>query len=186
MTSATTGASGLADRYAAAVFELADEARVMDAVADELGQLRALIDESSDLNRMIRSPVIARDDQVRAMMAIMDKAGMSDLVKRFVGMVARNRRLFALPAMIDAYQRMLAGRRGETTAEVVSARPLSDAQSAAVVRALKAAVGTDVAVTQRVEPDLIGGLVVKVGSRMVDSSVRTKLQRLRLAMKGIG
>jgi F-type H+-transporting ATPase subunit delta len=137
-------------------------------------------------NRLIRSPVISRDDQIRAMAAIGDAAGFSQLTKNFIGVVADNRRLFAVPAMIKAYQTMLAESRGQATAEVVSAKPLSDAQRKAVADALKQAIGTTVQVEERVDASLLGGLVVKVGSRMIDSSLKTKLQQMRLAMKGVG
>ena len=118
------------------------------------------------------------------MAAILEKAGAGGLSRRFVGVVAENGRLFALPGMIAAYKSILAARRGEATAEVTSAKALTDGQLKKIVAALKAAVGTKVAVEARVDPDLLGGLVVKVGSRMVDSSLRTKLQHLRLAMRG--
>lgn len=186
MTSEPVGANGLADRYAAALFELADEAKELDPVADDLKRLGAMIRDSSDLARLIRSPVIAREDQKRALAALMDKAGLGALTRKFVGLVAHNRRLFALPGMIAAYQAKLAERRGETTAEVVSAKALTAPQLDALADSLRKALGTKVAVDARVDAGLLGGLIVKVGSRMVDSSLRTKLQHLRLAMKGVG
>jgi F-type H+-transporting ATPase subunit delta len=181
-----TGPGGLAARYAAALFDLADEKKQLDQVAADLGSLKTAIADSSDLRRLIRSPVLSRADQSRALAAVLEKAGSADLVRRFVGLVAQNRRLFVLPDMIDAYLSQLAERRGEVTAEVVSARPLSDAQRDAVAQALRKAVGGKVAVDSRVDPTLIGGLVVKVGSRLIDSSLRTKLQRIQHAMKGVG
>jgi F-type H+-transporting ATPase subunit delta len=186
VTSKTKGFSGLADRYATALFELADADKALNEVADELQRIGAMIGESSDLRRLIRSPVISRDEQGKAMDALLDKAGISDLTRRFVGLVARNRRLFALPDMIAAYQDMLAGRRGETAAEVVSAKALTKAQLSGIAETLTKAVGTKVALAASVDPDILGGLVVKVGSRMIDSSLRTKLNRMRLAMKGVG
>ena len=117
---------------------------------------------------------------------VLESAGIGDLTRKFVGLVARNRRLFAFPDMIAAYRDMLTGRRGETTAEVVTAQALSDAQLSALGTALEKTTGTKVAVAASVDAGLLGGMVVKVGSRMVDSSLRTKLQRMRLAMKGIG
>jgi F-type H+-transporting ATPase subunit delta len=118
--------------------------------------------------------------------ALLEKAEFSSLTRRFVGLAARNRRLFALPQMIAAFREMLAGRRGETTAEVISAKALSKAQLTALSDALAKTMGTKVALATSVDAELLGGLVVKVGSRMVDSSLRTKLHRLRLSMKGIG
>ena len=186
MAARGTGPGGLAARYAAALFELADEKKQLDDVAADLASLKQAIAGSGDLTRLIRSPVLSRAEQSRALAAVLEKAGSSDLVRRFVGLVAQNRRLFVLPDMIDAYLSQLAERRGEVTAEVVSARPLSDAQRDAVAQALRKAVGGKVAVDSRVDPTLIGGLVVKVGSRLIDSSLRTKLQRLQHAMKGVG
>ena len=181
-----TGTAGLAARYAAALFDLADEARELDAVAADLRAIRALIADSADLRRLVRSPVLTREDQGRAMAAVLEKAGTSDLVRRFVGLVAGNRRLFALADMIEAYLSDLARRRGEITASVTSAAPLSEAQSAALADALRRAVGGKVAVETHTDAGLIGGLIVKVGSRMVDSSLKSKLQRLQLVMKGVG
>ena len=186
MTSKTKGSSGLADRYATALFELAEADKALSEVADELQRIGSMIGESRDLRRLIGSPVISRDDQCKAMDALLEKAEISDLTRRFVGLVARNRRLFALPNMIGAYQDMLAHRRGETTAEVLSAKALTKAQLAGISESLTKAVGTKVALAASVDPDILGGLVVKVGSRMIDSSLRTKLNRMRLAMKGVG
>ena len=186
MPSETTGAFGLAGRYATALFELAGTEGALDAVADELRRLGDMIQGSGDLQRLVRSPVISREDQRRAMAALVERAGMGELIGRFIGVVADNRRLFALPAMIEAYLDLLARHRGETTAEVVSARALTGRQIEALGASLKKAVGGKVAVHARVDPELLGGLVVKVGSRMVDSSLASKLQRLGLAMKGTG
>lgn len=186
MASKTKGSSGLADRYATALFELAEADKALEKVAEELQSIAGMIGESSDLRRLILSPVISRDDQCAAMEAVLKKAEIGDLTRRFVGLVARNRRLFALPDMIAAYQDIMAGRRGETTAEVVSAKALTKAQLASVTETLTKAVGTKVALATSVDPELLGGLVVKVGSRMIDSSLRTKLNRMRLAMKGVG
>jgi F-type H+-transporting ATPase subunit delta len=186
VTSATQGSTGLADRYATALFELAEAENALEPVNAELAQLQKLIDGSPDLERLIRSPVISRDDQRRAIDAVLERAGASALIRRFVGVVAHNRRLFALPAIIAAFAKKLTDRRGETTAEVTSAKPLSEKQLAGLTAALKKAVGATVLLSTRVDPSLLGGLVVKVGSRMVDSSLQTKLLRLSFAIKGIG
>lgn len=185
VASETAGLAGLAERYAAALYELADQAKALDAVADDLKKLNALIAESADLARLVRSPVLSRADQVKAITAVLRQAGANDLTARFVGSVAQNRRLFALAAMIRAYLAELARRRGEVAAEVTSAHKLSDAQVTAVSESLRRVVGAKVSVDLKVDPALIGGLVVRVGSRMVDSSLRTKLQKLQLAMKGV-
>ena len=181
---ASSGVSEIAGRYATALFDLADEQNQLDAVADDLRQIDSLIVESADLNQLVRSPVLKRDDQGRAINAVLEKMGVNDLTKRFVGYVAANRRLFALRAMIKAYLAELASRRGEVTAEVTSAKKLTAKQVQSLEAVLKEAVGGDVAINHSVNPSLIGGLVVQVGSRMVDFSVSTQLQKLKLAMKG--
>ena len=186
MSSTTTGATGLAGRYATALFDLADQDKQLDRVADDLRGLARMIGESADLARLIRSPVISRADQGKAMAALVAKAGIGDLVRRFIGIVAENRRLFALQDIIESYLAILASRRGETTAQVTSAKALTESQIGAVKAALRKAVGADVAIDAKIDPALLGGLVVRAGSRMVDSSLRTKLQRLRLAMRGVG
>jgi F-type H+-transporting ATPase subunit delta len=185
VTSATAGSTGLADRYASALFELAAASKSLDAVAGELQGLDALIAESADFRRLITSPVIGRQAQWRAVEAILKASAAGALTQRFVGVIAENRRLFALPQIIQAYLRRVAAERGETRVEVTSAKPLTDAQATAVLQALQKAVSKNIALTTRTDPELLGGLVVKVGSRMVDSSLRTKLQRLSLAIKGV-
>jgi F-type H+-transporting ATPase subunit delta len=182
----TAQSTGLAGRYAVALFDLANADNALDGVADDLLTLSALLADSDDLRRLIKSPVVSRDEQERALIAIADKAGMNKLTRNFLGVIAQNRRMAALADVIRAYQGLLADHRGETTAEVISAKELTDTQMTALKDALKQAVGTDVAVDAKVDTDLLGGLIVKVGSQMVDSSLRTKLQQLRLAMKGIG
>ena len=186
MAGDNTSLSDLAGRYAAALLDLADEQKSLDQVSGDLQSLRSMIAESEDLRRLLNSPVISREAQRRAMSGVMEKAGIGQLTQRFVLVVARNHRLFALPAMIEGYLAELARRRGEITAKVTSARSLSDAQQAALLETLRGSVGTKVQLDLTVDPALIGGLVVKVGSRMIDSSLRSKLQRLQLAMKGVG
>ena len=185
MSAASEGATGLAGRYASALFELAEEARALDAIAADLKGLVRLTDESADFRRLIRSPVIGRDAQQRAVAAILEAAGAHALTRNFLGTIVRNRRLFALPTMAATFLDLLAKRRGEVTADVISAADLKDDQRARLTEALRKLVGAEVALKTRTDPGLLGGLVVKVGSRMVDSSIRTKLQRLGLAMKGV-
>lgn len=185
MASEATGVSGLADRYAAALFDLADEQKALDAVAADLQTLRAMLRESADLRRLIRSPVLSRADQGKAVLAIAEQAAVSQLTRNFLGLLAQNRRLFALLEMIGSFLARLAARRGEVTAQVVAAQPLSEQQREAVNEQLRRAVGRKVAVDIQVDPSLLGGLVIKVGSRMVDASLRSKLHRLQLAMKGV-
>ena len=181
----SAGLSDLAKRYAKAIFDLALEQDQLDQLAGELDDLRTLMGESDDLARLVRSPIISRADQGAAMAALIARAGMSKLVANLVGLMAQNRRLFALDSTIAAFQTLLAEHRGEVSVEVTSASELKPAHLSAVKDALKEIVGRDVALETKVEPDLIGGLIVKVGSRMIDNSLRTKLQNLELAMKGI-
>jgi F-type H+-transporting ATPase subunit delta len=180
-----TGVSGLADRYAAALFELADENKALDAVASDLRGLRDLLAASADLRHLVRSPILSRAEQAKAVAAVASHAGFDALTRNFLGLVAQNRRLFAVPAMIRAFLERLAARRGEVTAEVTSALELTPAQFAAVGDQLRKAMGSKVAVEVKVDKELLGGLVVKVGSRMVDASLRSKLHRLQLAMKSV-
>jgi len=184
VSSELIGGSGLAGRYAAALFDLADDSRALDGVLEDLTRLQAMIDDSDDLRRMIRSPVLSREAQGAAISAIVGQAGFSDLTGRFVGLVARNRRLFALEDMIRAFRALLSARRGEVTAEVTTAARLGEAQLAALEAALRESVGARVAIEQHVDPGILGGMIVKIGSKMVDSSLRTKLQKLEFAMKG--
>ena len=181
----STIVGGLAGRYASALFELAENAKQLDAVAGELRGLKQVIADSEDLRRLIRSPIYDRDQQGAAMAAILDKAGVGDLTRRFVLVVAQNRRLFALPQMIDGYLAELAHRRGEVTAVVTAARALTKEQESALTDKLRKVVGAKVQVDLQVDPELLGGLVVRVGSRMVDSSLRSKLEKLQYAMKGV-
>ena len=178
--------SGLAGRYASALYELAEAAKALDEVAADLTALRQLIAESADLARLVRSPVIGRDAQAKAMAAVLEQAGAHELTKKLVGTVTMNRRLFTLSDIAKAFPVQLAEPRGETTADVTSATILSKEQLAAVTDALKGVIGQKVAINPIVDPSIIGGLVVRVGSRMFDSSLRTKLQRLQIAMKGTG
>ena len=184
MPSTSPVVSGVAGRYAAALFELAEEQKNLDDVLADAGLVRALLSESSDLRRLVASPVIGRDEQGQAIAAVLEKAGVSELTRNFVGVVARNRRLFALDDMCVAYREMLSSRRGEMTAEVTSARPLTDEQRDALEKELRTAMGSKVTLDAKVDQSILGGLIVKVGSRMVDSSLKTKLQRLELSLKG--
>jgi F-type H+-transporting ATPase subunit delta len=186
VSNASSATSGVTGRYASALFELADSAKALDQVAQDLATFRRMLDESADLRRLIASPVVNRDVQVKALMAVLDAAGISGLVRNFIGAVAQNRRARELPAMALAYLSELARRRGETTATVTSAVPLNEAQQRQLAETLQGTLGGKVSLDTRVEPDILGGLVVKVGSRLFDSSIRSKLQRLQLAMKGVG
>ena len=145
-----------------------------------------MLDESADLRRLVRSPVISADDQAKALKAVLVKAGSAPLTLNFLLLIARNRRLFALRDMMKSYVALLARERGEVAADVVSAHALTEAQLTQLKDVLRINIGKDVQVDTRVDPALLGGLVVKVGSKMIDSSLRTKLNNLKVAMKGIG
>jgi F-type H+-transporting ATPase subunit delta len=177
-------ASGLAGRYASALFDLARDGNALDAVAGDLADLKGLHAENPDFRRLIQSPILTREEQSRAVTAIAEKAGAQDLTRKFLGLLAEKRRLFALPAMIDSFAAMLSAHRGEIEAEVISAAPLTDEQKKTVEKQLAEAAGQKVQISAVVDPGLIGGLIVRVGSRMIDASLRSKLHQLELAMRG--
>lgn len=175
----------MAGRYATALFELALEADALDAVAADLDRFDALVRESADLARLVRSPVFSAEEQVKALAAVLDSAGIGGLAAQFLKLVASNRRLFAVRDMIRAYRALLASHKGEVTAEVTLADRPSDSQLAAIKDALASVTKKDVKVDVKIDPAIIGGLIVKLGSRMVDNSLRTKLNAIKYAMKGI-
>jgi len=175
---------GLAGRYATALFELAMEERAVDAVAQDLAGLKALLAQSADLTRLVRAPVFSADEQRAGMDAVLRRMEAAPLTIKFVLTLARKRRLFALTDIIRAFDELLGRRRGEIDAEVAAARPLSEAETTALKAVLKAKLGREARLSTRIDPSLLGGLVVKVGSRMIDSSLRTKLEGLRSAMRG--
>jgi F-type H+-transporting ATPase subunit delta len=175
--------SGMAGRYATALFDLAREGNAIDAVKADLDRFDALIAESSDLARLVRSPVFSADEQLQALAAVLDRAGIGGLAAKFLKLVTSNRRLFAVRDMAKAYRALVADHKGEATAEVTVAEQLKDDHLEALRLALKAVSGKDVDLDIKVDPTIIGGLVVKLGSRMVDTSLRTKLNAIRHAMK---
>jgi F-type H+-transporting ATPase subunit delta len=185
VAAADKGVSGLAQRYATALFDLADERKALDEVAGDLQSLRAMLRDSDDLRRLIRSPVLSREAQGKGIAALAQQAAISALTRNFLGLLAQNRRLFALPEVITGYLSRLAEKRGEVTAHVVSAQALTPAQREAVNEQLRKAVGRKVAVDIEIDPSLLGGMVVRVGSRMIDASLKSKLHRLQLAMKEV-
>jgi F-type H+-transporting ATPase subunit delta len=175
--------SGVAGRYATALFDLALEANAIEPVKADLDRFDALVAESSDLIRLVRSPVFSAEEQLQALSAVLDRAGIGGLAANFVKLTASNRRLFAVRDMIKAFRELVARHKGEATAEVTVAEPLKDQHVAALRSALKAVTGKDVDLDVTVDPAILGGLVVKLGSRMVDSSLRTKLNAIKHAMK---
>jgi F-type H+-transporting ATPase subunit delta len=178
--------SGVAERYANSLFELTLESGTVDAVEGDLVRFGALLNESADLQRLVRSPVFSADEQTRAIAAIADKAGITGLVGNFLRVVARNRRLFAIPGMIRAYCAMAADHRGEAVADVTTAHALSAAQQKELAAALKSVAGKNISMNVTVDPALLGGLIVKIGSRQIDTSLKTKLNSLKLALKEVG
>jgi F-type H+-transporting ATPase subunit delta len=178
--------SGVSGRYATALFELARDEKSVDAVKADLDKFAALLNESADLARLVRSPVFTADDQRKALGAVLAKAGISGVTANLLNVLVANRRLFAVSDVIRAFNALVAKFKGEATADVTVAEPLSDKNLDALKAALKSVTGKDVALNVKVDPSIIGGLVVKLGSRMVDSSLRTKLNSIKHAMKEAG
>ena len=182
-----TIATGMAGRYASALFALAQDHGQRDAVAGQLARFDALAAESADLTRLIKSPVFSAADQLKGLDALMGPAGIDGIAANFIRLVASKRRLFALHDMIGVYFKLNDAAKGVKRAEVTAAAPLSDAHVAALKEALKASTGgKDVDVSVKVDPEIIGGLIVKLGSRMVDGSLRSKLNAIRTRMKEVG
>jgi F-type H+-transporting ATPase subunit delta len=175
--------SGMAGRYATALFDLARESNAIDAVKADLERFNALLAESPDLTRMVRSPVFSAAEQLQALSAVLERAGIGGLAAKFLKLVTANRRLFAVRDMIKAYRELVAEHKGEATAEVTVAERLKDEHVAALRSALKTVSGKEVDLDIRIDPSIIGGLVVKLGTRMVDTSLRTRLNAIRHAMK---
>jgi F-type H+-transporting ATPase subunit delta len=175
--------SGIAGRYASALFDLAADAKQIPAVSADLARFGALIAGSADLQRLVKSPAYSAEEQVAAVSTLVTKAKIGGLAGNFIKLVASKRRLFALEGMISAFGALAEAKAGIIKAEVTVAEALSDKNRKAVSEALNAVTGKKVAVTEKVDPAIIGGLIVKLGSRMVDSSVRTKLNSLKIAMK---
>jgi F-type H+-transporting ATPase subunit delta len=175
--------SGMAGRYATALFDLARETNAIDAVKADLERFDTLVGESADLNRLVRSPVFSAAEQLQALSAVLERAGIGGLAAKFVKLVTANRRLFAARDMVRGYRELVALHKGEVTAEITVAERLKDDHVAALKSALKAVSGKDVDLNIKIDPAIIGGLVVKLGSRMVDTSLRTKLNAIRHAMK---
>ncbi len=186
MPSQSKDAGEVAGRYASALYELADADKALDRVADDLRAFSVMRAENADLALLVTSPVVGRDAQAAALTALAEKAGFHALTIKFFGTLARNRRVRLVSGIVDAFLAELAHRRGEVTAEVTSATALKPDVLDRVRAALASALGAKVALQTQVDGTLIGGLKVRIGSKMVDASLATKLQKLRLSMKGIG
>ena len=178
--------SGVSGRYATALFELARDEKSVDAVKADLARFSAMLADSPDLMRLVRSPVFSAEMQSKALVAVLEKAEISGIAAKFLKVLTANRRLFAVTDVIRAYSALVAKFKGEATADVTVAEALSDKNLDALKTALKSVTGKDVALNVNVDPSIIGGLVVKLGSRMVDSSLRTKLNSIKHAMKEAG
>jgi F-type H+-transporting ATPase subunit delta len=176
--------ASLSGRYAAALFDLAREQKSIERVEASLGVLDQALTDSVDLKRLVASPLVGRGAAAGAIKAVASTLKLDALTANFLGVLAQNRRLNQAPAVITAFRAMAANHRGETTAQVTTAHPLTDDQVAALKAKLKTRVGRDVAVATKVDPAILGGLVVRIGSQMIDSSIRTKLNTLAHAMKG--
>ncbi|MEM1288282.1 MAG: F0F1 ATP synthase subunit delta [Pseudomonadota bacterium] len=182
----TSLSSGVAGRYASALLDLAESGNAIDATEADLDTLKSMLADSDDLRRLVESPAFTTDDQARAMAAVLKGAKISGLTAQFIGVVSQNRRLFALTGIIDAYKTMAADKRGEVAAQVTSAVPLSKKQRDELVQSLKRKLGLDVALEETVDPSILGGLIVRIGSKMIDTSIKTKLNALKYAMKEAG
>ena len=178
-----TMTASVAGRYASALFDLAKDQNAVAAVEADLVNFESLLAMSPDLGVLVRSPVISSIDQGKALVAVLAKAGIGGIAANFIQLATRNRRLFVVADMIKNFRSLAAKARGEVTAEVTSALPLNEAQTAALKETLKAQAGQNVVLATKVDPSLLGGLIVKIGSRMIDSSLKTKLSGLSLALK---
>ena len=178
--------SGVSGRYATALFELARDEKVVDAVKNDLDAFDTMLAGSTDLKRLVRSPVFSAEAQSKALTAVLESAGIAGISANFLKLLTANRRLFAVTDVIRAFRALVANFKGEATAEVTVAEPLSDKNLDSLKAALKSVTGKDVALNVKVDRSIIGGLVVKLGSRMVDSSLRTKLNSIKHAMKEAG
>jgi len=176
--------ASLPGRYATALFELARDAKTIDSVEASLATVRAALDESVDFKALTTSPLIARGAATKAVTAVAEVLTLDSTTTKFLGVLADNRRLAQLPAIIRAFRQLAASFRGETSAEVISAHALSDDQVAALKQSLRQRIGREVSVDLSVDPSLLGGLVVRIGSQMIDSSIKTRLNTLAHAMKG--
>lgn len=186
MANSASLSQSIAGRYAQAVFDLAKESGTLDQLAGDLNTLGAALDDSADLREVIASPVLSRDQQGRAIAALADKAGFNTTLANTLRLMAQNRRLFVLPQLVARLQALIAEERGELTADVTSAVALSDDQKKRLTATLSEKSGKKVKLNARVDEGLIGGMIVKLGSQMIDSSVRSKLASLQNAMKEVG
>ena len=178
-----TMTASVAGRYASALFDLAHEQNAVAAVEADIVKIEAMMAESADLRTLVASPVTSSTDQANALAAVLAKSGIAGTTSSFVALVAKNRRLFVLPEMMKNFRSIAAKSRGEVTAQVTSAHALNETQVEALKETLRASAGRNVTLATKVDPSLIGGLIVQIGSRMIDSSIKTKLANLSIALK---
>lgn len=178
--------SGVAERYASALFELALSEKKLPAVEKDLNAFGKMLDSNDDLMRLLRSPVFSADDQTKAIGAVLDKAKITGLSSNFLRVVAGNRRLFVVPGILRSFTEMMTAHRGEVTADVTLAQGLSAKQTKELKAALKSVVGKDVAINATIDPSILGGMIVKIGSRQIDTTLKTKLSSLKTALKEVG
>lgn len=186
MATSASLTSVVARRYASSLFELAADAGQIEAVEKDLARFDEMMRGSADLMRLVRSPAFSAGEQLRAVDAILAKAKIGGLGGNLVRVMARNRRLFAMPEVLGEYRKLLAAHRGEESAEVTVAHPLTDSQAKELGTTLNGVVGKDVTIHTIVDPAILGGMIVKIGSRQIDTSIRTKLSSLKLALKEVG
>lgn len=186
MSEAVSVSAGIAKRYATAIFDLALGEKALDALEADMETLAAALNESADFAAFIRSPVYSREEQLNAITAIGRKLGLSNNTVNLLGLMATKRRLFVLPQLVAAVRALIAHEKGEITAEVTTAKPLTKGQAATLAAALKENVGREVKIHTTVDESIIGGLIVKVGSKMIDTSIRSKLAALQNTMKEVG
>ena len=185
MSENSSSLKGVSSRYATALFDLAEDAKILDQVEHDLKEIQDLLKGSDDLSRLIASPVFSRDEKSQAVASILEKLSLHQNVKNFILLVAKNARLFVLPMMIREFFVLLAAKRGEITAEVKSAVQLSESNMKTLQDVLNSAMGKNVNIQTTVDANLLGGLIVKVGSKMIDASLRTKLNSLTVVMKEV-
>lgn len=186
MANTASISANIAGRYAQAVFDLVQEQGTLDQLATELDSLRATLDDSADLRDLISSPLYSREQQESAITAIAQAMGLSPVLTNTLRLMSQNRRLFTLPQLVERLQGLIAEARGEVTADVVSAAPLTDEQQRRLTETLAEKSGKTVKLNTRVDEGLIGGMIVKLGSQMIDSSIRSKLASLQNVMKEVG
>ena len=185
MADQNSSLKSVSNRYASALLDLAEESKVVDVVERDLRQFQQLLDESKDLSRLIKSPVFSRDVKSEAIALILEKTTLHQNVKNFIRLVAKNARLFVLPVMINEFFSLLAIKRGEVTAEVTTAEKLTESNLSKLQDVLNSAIGKNVNIQATVDSNILGGLIVKVGSKMIDASLRTKLNSLKVVMRGV-